>query len=558
MMETPKSPEKMPSIIRLARSRSYSPRKYRQKFPQYAPSPYLKFERRLSSFPEIIIDEIDNTPLYPIKFKDIWKIIRILFKATIPTYLSSINDFLTGLISLSFVGKYGNPQELAGSILANTWANVFCLGILFSVNQGFAVVGSQLFGAGRLREAGVLYQRTLIILAILLVPIVLSMVVAEQVLIWLGLNYETSLNVGLYLRYLIPSIISLSLFDCTKFFLMSQEHFYFQGIMQAVLVPVHIGFNFLFVAHKGWPVKGAALAKSLTDFLTAFFLVSYAHWSKVLGESWIPWTKESLKQVWQFLVQSLIIGSNMYVEWISYEVSVFIASFLNDDRITGAHGIAITLTLVIFMLPYSGSTALQAYIGNSAGEGQKYKTQKYIAAGLCLNTFFTLINVLILVVFNSQVAWLFTQDEETADILRTILYIYAIAHLGDTFVNNLSIVLRTLGRERQILVNFIICYVIINLGGQYIFGVLLKYTYVAFWTSYAVAAYLMLLSLIVILARMNWEKELRGIKQRLDDYEQHNSPSFSPSYIPSKAISEGADINEDNLPLVPPPETYNY
>jgi len=456
---------------------------------------------------------------HPITFRELSGILKILFEATIPTILSHLTDFLTGLISLGFVGKYGNDQELAGATMGNTWANVFCLGILFSINQGFAVIASQLFGAGKLKDAGIVYQKTLVILGILLVPLVFTLVVAENFLLAAGLDAQISMNTGLYLRCIIPSLIALGIFDCTKFFLISQEHFVFQGILQAIMVFVHCGWCYFFVVHLGMPVAGAALAKSATDVTSCLIILLYVHFSGVLKGSWIPWTRTCFNRLGEYFKHTVVIGANLYVEWITYEISVFICSMLNNEHILGAHGIAITLTMVTFMFPLGANTAMQAYLGNSVGEGNKVKTQKYMLAGLILNGIFTVINVMVLFFLNKQLADIFTQTPETEAILQNIIYIYAIAHLADTNVNNLSTVLRTMGRETEVLICFIVCYVGINLGGQYIFGVWLRYGYIAFWVSFTASVYVMLVLMMVKVCSMDWDHEIKAVKEKMESPE---------------------------------------
>lgn len=461
--------------------------------------------------------QISESPLFPLNTEEIFGVAKTLFKSALPISLTYISSVVTGLISLRFVGSYGTAHELAGASIGYTWASVFCIGLFLSIDQGFAIIASRLFGAEKYRELGVLYQRNVCVIAALSIPMILPMLFADSILIALGLNEETSVNTAIFLRSMIPSIIGTYLFSSTKYFLISQNIFNIQSIILGGLVPLHVFWCYIFVDILGMPVAGAGLAKSVTDLCAAALLFLYIRYAGICQETWIPWTKECLENWGGHLKQTLMLGATTYVEWIAYEVSMFIIGALNDPFVMGAHGIAVNFTTLIFYIPLGTSLSMQTYIGNAIGEGYKYKVQKIMAGGLVLNLVITVFSVITMITFNKQIAMFFIANETSREVLQNMLMIYAVAHIADSYANCLGGVLRVVGKEKEVLTAFLICYLALGVNGQWIFGLLLGYGYIAIWLCIVGAIILMCGVVIHKVMTLNWNEEIERVKRSLDE-----------------------------------------
>jgi len=461
------------------------------------------------------LDEIDiasEAPVFPVNINEMIGISALLLKSALPTSITYVAEFVIGLTCLRYVGKFGTPAELAGASLGFTWANVFCLGIFCSIDQGFSVLASRLYGAGKYRELGILFQRNLCVLTVIAIPLIFSLLFADSILIVLGLNHDVAMNAGIYLRHVIPSLVGTALFNSFRFFLISQNVFNFQGILLATLIPLHIFWCYLFVDVMNMSVAGAAFAKSITDVTGAAVLLYYTKFSGACKESWIPWDRECLKHWGSYLKKTLLLGANLYVEWISYEISVFIIGALNNEYVLGAHGIAVNLTIAIFTIPLGNSTTMQTYMGNAVGQGSKYKAQKFMTAGLAMNFLLTLLNIIVLIFFNKSISHFFTNDEETMNILQNILIIYSLTHFADTFANHIGGILRIVGKEGEVFACYIFSYIIIAFNFQWFFGVAMKYGYIAVWIGTAMGMYLMLGLMIHKLRKLDWDEGISKLK----------------------------------------------
>jgi len=462
------------------------------------------------------IENILETPPLPLNIPEIYDVTKILVKSAVPTSLAFIVGTLTGLSSLKFVGTYGTAAELAGASLGYTLANIFCLGFLFSIDQGFTVIASRLFGANKHVELGILYQRNICVVMTIAIPMIIFLMLTDNILIAFGLDYDTSINTGIFLRHLIPCVISAALFNSTRYFLMSQNIFRVQSIILAILTPLHLFWTWLFVAKWGMVVSGAAIAKSITDISAVTALILYIKYSKCCKESWIPWTMECLKGWAAHLKQTLTLGANLYVEWISYEVSMLFISMLNNPFVLGAHGIAISFTTSVFMLVLGTTVSMHTLIGNAVGEGSVYKSQKIMIAGMFINTIVGTFNSFLMIFFNKSIAGFFIKDDEAAGILANMLLIYGLAHIPDTFANGLGGILRIIGKEKEVLTAFFLCYFGLGTNVQWIFGLWVGYGYIAIWIATASAMYLMCFIVVKKIWALDWKKEVDLVRKGME------------------------------------------
>jgi len=462
------------------------------------------------------LDEIDcasDTPVFPLNLSEMSNISKLLIKSALPTSITYVAEFVIGLACLRFIGKFGTPDELAGASLGFTWANVFCLGVFNSIDQGFSVLAARLYGAGKLKELGILFQRNLCVMGLVAIPLIFSLLFSETILLALGLEPAVAASAGLFLRWVIPSIVGSSLFNSMRFYLIAQNVFNIQGVLVMILVPLHVFWCYLFIEVLQMSVIGAAISKCVTDVSSAAILYLYITRSEDCKESWIPWNKECLENWFSHLKKTLLLGANLYVEWISYEISVFIIGALNNKFVLGAHGIAINLTIAIFTIPLGNSISMQTFMANAIGQGSKYKAQKFMTAGLSLNFILTLLNVFLMLVFSKDIAFFFTNDEETLSILQTMIIIYSLTHFADTFANHIGGVLRIIGKERQVFSCYIFCYVGVAFNLQWIFGLALGHGYKAVWMCTSVGMYMMLGLMISKLVQLNWDEEIRKLKE---------------------------------------------
>ena len=319
--------------------------------------------------------------------------------------------------------------------------------------------------------------------------------------------------------------------ESTKAFLMAQNEFTVPSIIQSFTAVLNYFWCYLLVNHFNLSLRGVAIAKSITDLSNAITLITYIRLSKKYSKTWIAWDKESLQDWVPYLQTTSMIGANLYIEWIAYEASILIAGALHNEYIMGAHGLAMSLQSLAFTIPLGNSIAMQTFVGNAAGEGSKNKAQKVAFVGLVLNCIESSANTFFFLVFARNIAQFFTQEPRTVEILTNIIIIYGLAHHVDTYASHMGGILKTIGRERDVLIKFLSSYVIFGLSAEYIFGVLLGYGYLGIWFSLAASIYVMFGLMVKSMMDFNWDVAIRDVQRNI-----HNEKHVSDSYVEMKQV----------------------
>jgi len=458
----------------------------------------------------------EESPLFPLQPLELISESKSLFKSSLPISLTHLAGFATSLISFSFAGKNGNPFELAGFGFGSTLMVLFCLNLFLSVDQGFTILASKLFGAKKFQELGVLYQRHLLIAMIISIPMILAMLFSDSILMYLGLDKDVSLNAGILLRSMIPSVIGTFLFSSTRHFLISQNILRTPTIILLSLIPVHALLCHIFVDILGMGVAAIGFAKSITDVTAAILLFSYIRFTGVCRDTWIPWTKECLENKSLHLQRTFVLGGTNFFELATYEFSTIIIGSLNDVSVLGAYTVAMNLIFTILCIPVGIGLSMQAMIGNAIGKGHKEKVKKILAGGIVLNLFTNLITVPLLVAFRKQIASFYIVDNFSNEVLQSMLVFVAIAHFFESFANIIGGVLRVVGKERQVLGAFLVCFWGIGVNGQWIFGVKQNYGYIAVWLFTVIAAFSMFVFVVYQICALDWKAQIGKVKRALD------------------------------------------
>lgn len=120
-------------------------------------------------------------------------------------------DWIPHVITLYFINNHATKEESAGFGLGLVWANCFSQGIFFGFSCGFQTLAAHAYGAGNHELVGILYQRTLFIVGVMLIPIMLIMINTESLLSYFVSDAELCHHVATYSFYGIPGLIFSSI-----------------------------------------------------------------------------------------------------------------------------------------------------------------------------------------------------------------------------------------------------------------------------------------------------------------------------------------------------------
>jgi len=259
---------------------------------------------------------LEEFSLFPWQRQEVLSTARSLFRSGFPISLTLLADVIACFISYHFIGKY--DYHLQQSILSGyLWVHVLILlFFLRSIDQGFAILASRLFGAKKYQELGALYQKHLLVAAAHSIPVIL-------LLILLYLFLFSSQDEEAFMRNIIPSLITMCLFNSTKHFLIAQNITITPTIITLSLIPVQAVLCYIFVDIFDMHVSSVAFAKSITDVIAIILLFNYIRITGVCKDIWIPLSKECLKNWRSHGPQTLKLGGAIFLEFFAYGFTFF-------------------------------------------------------------------------------------------------------------------------------------------------------------------------------------------------------------------------------------------
>jgi len=444
-------------------------------------------------------------------FKEKLEAAKEISLAAIPNILSSLGNNLKDFISLFFIGHLNNPLLFAAAGFGITWMNAFGSAIVFGFAAGFGTLASQAYGAKNYYKFGILYQKVVAVLAMLSLVICFVLYFSEAELLFFGFPADLAAEVGTFIRYLLLDLLFYSVFESTRFYLLSQNIFNIPAYAHLTSTVLHTFWCHLFVNVFGLGLLGIAIARTITDGTSATLCLLYVKLKNPCPESWFPWTPECLKDLVPFAKEIASHGSSVYVEWIAFEITTITLGYLGNVEVLAAHSAMLNYLFTNSTMSLGITLSMSIYVGNAAGEGNLAKAQKYAYTGLIVNFIIVACLDVLMLGFRNQIANFYTSEPEVNGYLRTMVTIYFFGMIGDLCCNTFAYLLRTLGQDRFILKSFIGCYYGIGVTLSMITSVWMGYGFYGVWGSLLTGCYVMLALNTVRFFKLDWSYEVKKI-----------------------------------------------
>ncbi|TFY62015.1 hypothetical protein EVJ58_g4136 [Rhodofomes roseus] len=205
-----------------------------------------------------------------------------------PVILSYVLQNSIQTVSVLVAGRLG-PDELSAAAFALMLAMVAGWCVALGGTTALDTLGSQAFTGGDRAAVSVHFQRCLILLWLLFVPVAFLWTFIEPVLLALGQEERLSYDVQRFLRVLIVGAPGYIGFESVKKYLQCQ------GIMRAstyvllMVAPVNLALNIFFIHYTPLGLLGSPAAISVTYWLCFSLLCLYTYLSPAhrRNQTWI-------------------------------------------------------------------------------------------------------------------------------------------------------------------------------------------------------------------------------------------------------------------------------
>ena len=317
-----------------------------------------------------------------------------------------------------------------------------------------------------------------------------------------------------YMISLLPTSFIFIFIDASKNLLFARNHFFLPVSVQLFVSLIHPLWCHIFLNIFGLGYYGVSVAMTFTQALTLGVLIWCIQYKNLGEESWFWFNSKSFQRIWPQFVKEFFIGCLLYLEWLAFEGCLVISGSLTEDEMA-AQVILFTLLCIMFASTYGLGMALNTYLANAIGKGSKEEALGFLKAGLCFYMISVVFSISILYFFIEDIADIYTSDEHIKSILINATTIYVFIIPGDFLQATLSAVLRAIGLEKIGTVIFLISFYVFGLPGSYIFAINYHLGITGIWLGLGLGAHILLALQIILLSRINWEKQIKIVKQHL-------------------------------------------
>ncbi|KAL2316487.1 MatE family transporter [Schizosaccharomyces pombe] len=415
--------------------------------------------------------------------------------------------------SVIVTGRLG-PSELSVAAFAYMFAMSTGWLIALGGTTAFDTLGSNLWGAGKKQELGILLQTGFIVLSILYLPICLVWWYSKPILIFLHQTPELAEASQKFLRYLIPGGLGYVCFELLKKFLQTQEITRAGSYILLVTSPLNVALNFLLVHYYGLGLKGAPLATGLSYWLSFILLTQYAKYVKG-AEAWNGWNKRCLENFGPFVKLSLLGIVMVGTEWWAFEIVALVAGKLGAVPLAAQSVIMTTdqlLNTIPFGLGIITSNRVAYYLGAGLPDNASLTAKVAAIVGVAVGS----VIMITMIAVRNIYGRIFTNDPDVIQLVALVMPLVAAFQISDSLNGTMGGALRGTGRQKV--------GAIVNITAYYLFALPLG-IYLAFhgkglvglWIGQVIALSIVGILELKIVMATDWISQSRKAISRFGD-----------------------------------------
>ncbi|XP_027356854.1 protein DETOXIFICATION 27-like [Abrus precatorius] len=433
---------------------------------------------------------------------------RKLCHIAAPSIFSRLAMFSITVVTQSFAGHLGD-LDLAAISIACTVLISITFGFLLGMASALETLCGQAYGAGQQHMLGIYLQRSWVVLfmsSVLMLPMFLF---ATPLLKFIGQPDAVAEQAGVVAFWLIPFHLSFPFQFTLQRFLQCQLKTAIIAWVSGGALAIHVLVSWVFVEKMRIGIVGTALTIGFSWWLSVLGLLGYT----IFGgcpHSWTGFSAEAFVGLWEFFKLSFASGVMVALENFYYRLLLIVSGYMHNTEIAiDALSVCVTIYGWESMIPLAFLAATGVRVANELGagnaEGAKFATVVSVVNTVLVGFIFWLI----IVVFNEQLALIFTSSSSVIQMVNELAILLAFTILLNCIQPVLSGV--AVGCGSQAVVAYI------NVGSYYLVGIplgillgsLLPSGIVGMWTGMMSGTVVQTLILTLITMRYDWDKEVR-------------------------------------------------
>ena len=364
--------------------------------------------------------------------------IRLEFKnllaLALPIIIAQLATTAMGFVDAVMAGRVG-PKDLAAVALGNSiWVPVFLLmtGTLLATTPKVA----QRFGAGTHSEIGPIVRQALWLALVVGLIATCMLVAAEPVLHLMKVDPEL---IGPCMQYLhgiasgLPAVAFYHVLRCTSDGIGRTRPAMVLGLCGLAL---NIPLNYIFIyGHFGVPAMGGVgcgWATAIVMWVMALGLAGYERWAPAYRSSEIfsrfDWPQWAV--IKRLLAIGLPIGIAVFAESSIFAVIALLIGSLGATVVAG-HQIALNVSSLVFMIPYSLGMAVTVRVGQAIGAGNPRQARFAAGVGMGTALAYACCSASLMLWLREPIASIYTTDAAVIQIASMLIVYSALFQFSD-------------------------------------------------------------------------------------------------------------------------------
>ncbi|RLA22647.1 MAG: hypothetical protein DRQ62_07680, partial [Gammaproteobacteria bacterium] len=351
-----------------------------------------------------------------------------------PIALTTLLQEAMGFIDIIMLGRYDATQFAASGLGTSIW--LFGLLAITGSLMGTSALIANRVGADNPDGVRNLYRQSLWLALMLGFIALLALPWLARLLPFAGVQNELVPHVIDYIQITAFSMPALALYMSMRFFSEGIEWPIPMMLIALLMLPLNtIGNYFLIFGNGGFPelgLKGAAISTTIGVNLSALLLWLVLRYAKPyhVYRAATTYSAPDFKIIGRILMLSIPIATSMMLEH-----GFFLATYVLAGKISvltaAAHNIAINYAAMMFVIPLGIASATTVKVGNALGRGSFGYAKFRGWTGISVAAFFMLCSACVLLLFNEQIARIYTTDPGIIKPAAGLLMIAALFQLSD-------------------------------------------------------------------------------------------------------------------------------
>ncbi|XP_043689662.1 protein DETOXIFICATION 41-like isoform X1 [Telopea speciosissima] len=440
---------------------------------------------------------------------------RLLWVLSWASIVVSIFNFMLSLITQMSAGHLG-ALELAGASVTNVGIQGLAYGIMLGMASAVQTVCGQAYGARKYAALGIVCQKAIILH--LGASVLLSFVYwySGTILRAIGQSDSISAQGQIFARGLLPQLYAFAIYCPMQRFLQAQNIVNPLAYISLGIFLVHILLTWLAVDVVKVGLLGAALTLSFSWWILVFVTGLYIVLSPSCKETWTGFSMKAFKGLWSYLKLTLASAVMLCLE-IWYNQGIVLISGLLPNPTISLDSISICMNYLNwdmqFMLGLSAAASIR--VGNELGAGNPKVTRFSVIVVNATSILISIVFSAFVLICRTTLSKAFTSDDTVIAAVSDLTPLLAIS----VFLNGIQPILSgvAIGSGWQALVAYVnlSTYYIIGLPIGCVLGFKTSLGVAGIWWGMIFGVFLQTVTLIILTARTNWDKEVDKAAERL-------------------------------------------